>query len=106
MRLRVLTESRVEAKRVLSALASALAADGDLLTEGERGCIEAQMAALGAAIEGEDRDAIGAAVEELEALTRPFAERRMDRGIRAALRGRELGDFETADRERKIADTP
>ena len=40
-----------------------------------------------------------AAVEDLEALSRPFAERRMDRGIRAALSGRELKDFESASRE-------
>lgn len=106
MRLRVLTESRVEAKRVLAALASALAADGDLLTQNERRGIEAQIAAVEVAIAGDDRDAIGAVVEELEALSRPFAERRMDRGIRAALSGRELKDFEAADRERKIAGTP
>lgn len=106
MRLRVLTESRVEAKRVLAALASALAVDADLLTDDERSGIEAQMAALETAIEGEDRDAIGALVEELEMLSRPFAERRMDRGIRTALSGRELKDFEAADRDRKIAGTP
>ena len=38
-----------------------------------------------AAIDGDDRDAINAAAEDLEKLSRPFAERRMDRGIRAAL---------------------
>jgi len=99
MRLRVLAESRVEAKRVLTALAAALATDGDLLTEAERGAIDAQGAAVERTIEGEDRDAITAAVEKLEALSRPFAERRMDRGIRAALSGRELKDFESASRE-------
>ncbi|MBK8210459.1 MAG: Fe-S protein assembly chaperone HscA [Rhodospirillales bacterium] len=106
MRLRVLTESRVEAKRVLTALTSALAADGDLLTDDERRGIEAQIATVETTIEGEDRDAIGAVVEKLEMMSRPFAERRMDRGIRAALSGRELKDFEAAEREGKIASTP
>ena len=106
MRLRVLTEARVEARRVLAALASAMAVDGDLLTDDERRGIEARIAEVERAIAGEDRDAISARVEELEEQSRPFAERRMDRGIRAALSGRELTDFEAADREGKIAGTP
>ena len=42
------------------------------------------------AISGSDRDAISAAVEGLEQGTRGFAEKRMDRGIRAALAGRHV----------------
>jgi len=102
MQLRVLAEARVEAGRVVGALASALVADGDLLTDDERRAIEGQMAAVRGAIAGEDRDAITAAAETLEALSRPFAERRMDRGIRAALGGRDVREFEGAaegDRE-------
>jgi len=106
MRLRVLTEARVEAHRVLAALASAIGVDGDLLTDDERRGIEARIAEVERAIAGEDRDAIGARVEKLEEQSRPFAERRMDRGIRAALSGRELTDFEAANREGKIAGTP
>jgi molecular chaperone HscA len=98
MRLRVLTEARVEAKRVLAALASAVAADGDLLTGDERAGIEGKIAEVEQAVAGEDRDEIGARIEELEQQSRPFAERRMDRGIRAALSGRELRDFEATSR--------
>ena len=54
------------------------------------------MAAVESAIAGEDRDAIDAAVEDLERLSRPFAERRMDRGIRAALSGRDISEIEKA----------
>ncbi len=85
---RLLAEARVEARRVLLAVASAIEADGDLLEDGEGGRIGAVMAALAEAIEGEDRDAIGHRVEDLEKVTRAFAERRMDRGIRQALQGR------------------
>jgi molecular chaperone HscA len=94
MQLRVLTEARVEARRVLGALTSALAADGDLLSDDERRSIDRQMAALESAISGEDRDAINAAAENLEKLSHPFSERRMDRGIRAALSGRDVRDIE------------
>jgi molecular chaperone HscA len=94
MRKRVLTEARVEAQRVLGALASALAADGDLLTDEERCAIDQQMVAVERAIAGEDRDAVNAAAEDLEKLSRPFAERRMDRDIRAALSGRDIREIE------------
>jgi molecular chaperone HscA len=69
MRQRVLTEARVEAKRVLGALASALAADGDLLIDDERRAIEQQMARVERAIAGSDRDVINAAAEDLEKLS-------------------------------------
>jgi len=84
---RLLAEARVEATRGLNAVISALDIDGDLLDENERGEIEKVMAALEAAVAGEDRDAINAAAETLETATRTFAERRMDRGITAALSG-------------------
>ena len=96
MRRRLLTEARVEARRVLGALASALAADGDLLTDDERRAIDQRMAAVESALAGDDRDAINAAVEDLERRSRPFAERRMDRGIRAALSGRDISQIEKA----------
>jgi len=95
MRLRVLTEARVEAERVLTALAAALAVDADLLNPQERQALDEQVAAVRRAMEGEDRDAITAAVEQLETASRPFAERRMDRGIRAALSGRALDELDT-----------
>lgn len=93
---RLLAEARVEARRVNLAVASAIEADGDLLAEGERKEITVVMAALDAAIEGDDRDAIGVGVEDLERVTRAFAERRMDRGIRAALQGRDVDDVAAA----------
>ncbi len=90
MALRLLAEARVEAGRNLNAVAAALGADGELLSAGERADIEAAMKRLEQASQGEDRDAIEAAAGELETITKPFAERRMDRGIRAALRGQSV----------------
>ena len=46
-------------------------------------------------MKGEDRDEINAAAEALEAQSKPFAERRMDRGIREALSGMSVIDLET-----------
>ena len=92
---RLLTESRVEAKRGLLALDAALAKDGALLTPEERGEIDAARARLETAIAGDGRDEITAAAEALETLSKPFAERRMDRGIREALSGMSVSDLET-----------
>ena len=42
----------------------------------------------------ESRDEINVAAEALEATVKPFAERRMDRGIREALSGMSMGELE------------
>jgi molecular chaperone HscA len=92
---RLLAESRVEARRNLLALDAALAKDGTLLTVEERATIDEARARLETAIAGDDRDEINAAAEELEAQSKPFAERRMDRGIRDALSGLSVGELES-----------
>ena len=92
---RLLVEARVEARRNLLALDAALAKDGALLTGEERAAIDQGRVRLEAAIAGDDRDAINAAAEALETLSKPFAERRMDRGIREALAGLSVGELES-----------
>ena len=92
---RLIAEARVEARRGLLALDAALEKDGALLTLEERGEIDAARTRLLAAIGAEDRDAITAAAEALETLSKPFAERRMDRGIREALSGMSVNDLES-----------
>src|SRR6185436_13014648 len=91
---RLLTEARVEAKRNLLALDAALAKDGGLLSAEERNELDAARARVETAVAGDDRDEINAAAEALETLSKPFAERRMDRGIREALAGVAISDLE------------
>jgi molecular chaperone HscA len=92
---RLLTEARVEARRSLLALEAALAKDGALLNTEERAAIDAGRARLEAAMAGDSRDEINAAAEALETLSKPFAERRMDRGIREALSGLSVKELES-----------
>ena len=92
---RLLTEARVEARRSLLALEAALAKDGALLNAEERAAIDAGRARVEGAMAGDSRDEINAAAEALEALSKPFAERRMDRGIREALSGLSVKELET-----------
>ncbi|MEQ9575370.1 MAG: Hsp70 family protein, partial [Rhodospirillales bacterium] len=97
---RLIAEARVEAGRAVGAVKAAMEVDGDLLEDGEREEITALLSATEAAIAGQDRDAINNAVEKLEEGTRSFAEKRMDRGIRAALRGVDVDRLDKAAHER------
>jgi molecular chaperone HscA len=94
MAARLLTEARVEARRSLLALEAALAKDGRLLSGEERAAIDAGRTRLETAMAGDDRDEINAAAEALETLSKPFAEKRMDRGIREALSGLSVEQLE------------
>jgi molecular chaperone HscA len=90
---RLLTEARVEARRAINALEAALAVDADLLSEAERGSIAAVQETLERAMSQSDRASIQGAAEALEHGTKFFAERRMDRGIRKALAGRNVAEI-------------
>ncbi len=90
MDLRLLAEARVEAGRNLNAISAALSNDGHLLSDHEFNIIKAEVQSLEEAAKGDDRDVINAAAEQLELATKAFAEKRMDRGIRSALRGVEI----------------
>jgi molecular chaperone HscA len=94
MERRLLTEAKVDARRGIGAVRSALAADGDLLSDAERAEVEAAIGRVEATLSGSDRDAVNAAAEALELATRTFAERRMDRGIRAALAGQRVDQLD------------
>lgn len=92
MQARKLREEQVEAKRLLESTASALTQDDDLLSPEEQSEIDRLARAVGSAINGTDADVIHKAVEALSKGTEAFAERRMDRSIRAALAGRSVND--------------
>lgn len=92
MQARKLREEQVEAKRLLESTASALTQDGDLLSPEEQSEIDRLARAVGSAINGTDADVIHKAVEALSKGTEAFAERRVDRSIRAALAGRSVND--------------
>jgi molecular chaperone HscA len=93
MERRLLTEARVEARRAINAVQSALGVDADLLSADERKRIDETIEMVERAMSATDRAAIQGAAEELEHRTKIFAERRMDRGIRKALAGRAVADI-------------
>ena len=90
MQARALAEAQVEADRVVDAVRTALAADGDLVDAAERADINEALAAVARLREGSDAAALRSATEALNRGTEPFAARRMDRGVARALTGRRV----------------
>jgi molecular chaperone HscA len=93
MHARALAEQRVDGQRLIEATQSALNADGNLLSAEERNAIDAAMRELQSLIAGTDHRAIKKAVEALNRATGEFAARRMDEGIKRALAGRKIGSL-------------
>lgn len=96
MKARALREQQVEAERVLEALVPALEADGDLLSDAERGTIvKAMESLLQIRQSAESPRDIEAAIEAVAQCTDDFAARRMDKSIKAALAGQNLDDIDS-----------
>jgi len=95
MELRLLTEARVEARRNILAVQAAMKADAELLDADDEGAIAAAVTELETAMAGDDRQIINDLAEALDTASRPFAEKRMDRGIRRALAGQNVNSVGT-----------
>ena len=92
---RRLREQKVEARRTIEALRSALAGDGDrLLDADERQRIDEAMAALERTASGDDANAIKAATDALEKVCEGYVERRMNASIHDAMAGHKVEEFE------------
>ena len=91
---RMLAEARVDAGAIIEAVTAALAADGALISLEEKRAIEAEMQRLQAVAATEDVDAINQAVEALNHATENFAAARMDASVKRALSGKELNTLD------------
>ena len=87
---RALVEARVDADRMLLATLSALATDGDLLSDTERVHVDMLMTELRASRSLDDAVVIEAATQTLAKGTEAFAAMRMNRGIQKALAGKKI----------------
>jgi len=93
---RKLAEQKVEAARTVEALNAALAADGDqLLNPQERARVDEALVELRQLAEqSQDERQLKAAIETLEEACGFYVERRMNSGIRKAMAGHKVEDFE------------
>ena len=89
---RALVEARTEAEQILSVTEKFLTKNATILTKEEITLSATAMQALQLAITMEDKNLIQAKTEELNEVTRPFAERAMDEAISGALKGKGIMD--------------
>ncbi len=91
---RNLREQQVEAERVIEALVSALAEDGErLLDAAERARVDQALDDLKAVVDATDPQQIKARVAELEKTCGFYVERRMNQSIQQAMSGHSLDEF-------------
>ncbi len=87
---RALIESRTEAKNLILHTKKFISQNGDWLSQDEIRLLEAQIDHLRQAVDGTDKDAIQEALEKLNTLSRPLAEKAMDHHISDALKGKNV----------------
>jgi len=85
---RMLVEARVEAEQVMSALEKAIRHDAGILLDGELESFTAAIASLKEAMAGNDRRKIADSTYKLDELSAPYAQRRIERDLQIALKGR------------------
>ncbi len=92
---RMLKEQQVEARRVIEAIDSALAQDGEaLLNDAERAAIVDHRDRLESSIDSADADRIKHLIEAVEHASEDFVARRMDASVRRMLAGRRIDEVE------------
>ncbi|WP_301103147.1 Fe-S protein assembly chaperone HscA [Propionivibrio sp.] len=92
---RALKEAQVESQRLIEAVQSALKSDGDLLSAEQMAGIEAGIAKLQTTALGDNRRHITLAMDDLEAQTKDFAARRMNKSIHRAFTGMSIDELES-----------
>jgi len=91
MATRALLEARNEASHILGSAEKFIQQNKNILSEKEITNTRKLAEALRQAAEGEDKDAINKAIEELNDYTAPLAHRAMDQTIAEAMRGKTIG---------------
>ncbi len=97
---RQLRERIIEGERVIAATEAALKVDGDLLDEDERAELDGALKALRDAIAAQDGKKIHHRTDGLDRATQPLAERRMDRAVQQAMKGRAVAEIEDTVKDR------
>lgn len=88
--MRALTEARTEAEQLLTTTERFLIKNSSLLTQTELMDTAAAMQALQLSITMEDKNLIQQKTEELNAISRPYAERIMDNAVAEAMKGKAI----------------
>lgn len=87
---RALVEARTEAEQILSVTEKFIAKNAGLLTKEELIATAGAMQNLQMALTMNDKNLIQTKIEELNEISRPFAERAMDQAVSGALKGKDI----------------
>ncbi len=87
---RALIEARTEGEQILNATEKFITSNSSLLTADEMTATAIAMQALQMAITLTDKNLIHTKTEELNEVTKPFAERAMDKAVSEALKGKKI----------------
>ncbi len=87
---RALVEASTEAKQMLDTTEKFISKHSDSLSEEEIAATRKQMAVLAAAINGQDKDKIQQETEQLNDVSRPYAERVMEGALKDAMKGKKV----------------
>jgi molecular chaperone HscA len=87
---RALVEARTEGEQILTVTEKFIAKNQTLLTQSELIDTAAAMQALQMALTMQDKNLIQVKIEELNEISRPFAERAMDQAVSGALKGKSI----------------
>lgn len=93
LKLRHLNEQKVEAKRVLIAVESALEKDASLLSDAELSTLNLALKRLRASINSDDVKQIQSAIKHIDIASQSFAAKRMNASIGEALIGNTVDDL-------------
>ena len=90
MQARALTEARTEAQQMIAATENFIEKNNAYLTSAELGETKAAVERLAELLKGTDKDAIHAGIEQLNSISRPYAERLMDEAVAMAMKGKQI----------------
>jgi molecular chaperone HscA len=96
MQNRQLAERKVEGERIVQATLGALERDGDLLDGDERAAVQTALDELRQALAAAKSARIQACIDELDAATKDWAGRRMDRAIGKAIAGKVIDEVDAS----------
>jgi molecular chaperone HscA len=90
MQVRALVEAQTEAKQIIDATSQFITKNKSFLTEQELADTHNAIGQLNGLIEKGNKDEIHAAIEKLNEISRPYAERLMDEAIGKAMKGKNI----------------
>ncbi len=90
MAIRALVEARTEATQILDTTSGFLQKNGNILTAEETTQTDKAMSDLRHLLENGTKDEIHSAIEKLNEISRPYAERLMDHAISSAMKGKKI----------------